>query len=412
MVKKYLFLFCLFSGFASLAQNKAKWITNLHIHIGNGKVIENGMLAFQAGKLIYVGTGAEIRLNRNEIELIDGRGAHAYPGFIALNTVVGLNEIDAARATRDYQEVGAFNSNVRALTAFNSDSKIIPTLTINGISHVQAVPSGGLISGTSSLLKLNGKNWQDAVEITDDALWLRYPNLPNSEDPSKDDSPLQRLDAFFAQAAAYARDSSAKRDLRLEAMKPFTLGLKPVFLEVSDAASILSAIAFAKKWKLKAVLCGADDAIIVKEAIAASGYGLLLRKPHRLPNRPQDDVDATYKQAAELIALGIKTAISVDGSWEQRNLPFNAGTLVAYGLNKEQALASITLFPATLMGVDQRLGSLEVGKQATVFISSGDALDMKSNQCMFLFIDGEQVNIQDQQKELYERYKKRYGIKN
>lgn len=397
---------------------KPVFIINATLHLGNGEVIEGGVIGLAQGKISYVGTGAEIRIDGANSTIIDAVGKHVYPGFIAPNSILGLSEVESVRATHDYRESGEVNPNVRALVAYNTDSKVIPTVRSNGILLTQVAPQGGVISGRSSVVQLDAWNWEDAAVSSDDGLYVNWPSMrvvdawwaPSAEEQEKRTAEqLLAIESFFGEAKAYCEQTNpASLNLKLEALRPILAGKSRVYVRVSQAKGMVSAVNFFKKYNIKPVLVGADEAGFITEFLKTSGISLLLEQTHRLPGRAGDAVDAPYTLPATLLAAGIPFGLMVDGFWQIRNLPFHAGTLAGYGLTKEQALQSITLNTARILGIDKNYGSLESGKSATLFISAGDALDMRTCVLEAAFIDGRKVDLNNSQKELYKRFSDKY----
>jgi imidazolonepropionase-like amidohydrolase len=416
-IKLFTICYALFVAMHLHAQQTMVIIQGGTIHLGNGKVIENGYLGFADGKIILC--DSQMTAMYKNARIINAKTKHIYPGIICMNTYVGLNEIDAVRATKDMDEVGGINPNVRALIAYNTDSKVTPTIKSNGITMVQVVPQGGLISGTSSVMKTEGWNWEDAVYKMDDGVHINWPELLSWRNEKTEDM-KQRLDKelynindFFEQGEQYHRiEKHEVVNVRLEAMRGLFAGTKNLYVHVNSAKGIISSIQFLKKYpQIKMVLVGAADSYKLKELIKENNIPVVLSNIHRLPQRANEDVDQPYKTPFELMQAGITVAIGHSGSWEVRNLLFNTGTGVAYGLSKEQALMCITQNPAKIMGFDKTCGTLEIGKDATLIISSGDVLDMKSSMIEQAFIGGEELDLNNQQKELYKKFSKKYQIK-
>jgi imidazolonepropionase-like amidohydrolase len=411
----------------TIAQTKAILILNGTAHLGNGEVIQNSAIGFKDGKLILVADATTIRINLAEYDTVfDAYGKHVYPGIIASNTSLGLVEIGQLRASRDEAEVGEINPNVRTQIAYNTDSKLIPTIRTNGVLLAQCTPRSGLISGTSSIMMLNGWNWEDATYKADDGVHLNWPQTYTTsgwwaehEEIKKNEQyekQLQSLMEFFSSAQAYAKtDKPIKTDLKLDAMKNIYLGKANLYIHVNSSKTILETIAFAKRFSIfKMVIVGGDEAYTVTDVLKENKIPVILNRIHSLPASAEDDVDLPYKQPALLQKAGILFCLSYDGGMEemgQRNLPFTAGTAAAYGLSKEEALMSITLNAAKILGIDKTTGSLEDGKDATLFISTGDALDMKTNNVELAFINGNMVDLNNSQKALYEKYKAKYQLK-
>jgi imidazolonepropionase-like amidohydrolase len=400
-------------------QQKPVIVRNATIHVGNGSVIEQGTLIFEKGKITVVEKNAAT--NVPDAQVIDATGKHVYPGLIVPSTTVGLTEIDAVRATRDYQEVGDFNPHVRSLIAFNTDAEMLPTIRYNGILLVQATPRGGIISGTSSVMELDGWNWEDAVHKADDGIHLNWISMYryNWREQMLEKNPerakkLEEIEKFFTDALAYFQTlSPSPINLRFEAMKGLFDGSKNLYIHVEEAKEILESVQFAQKFGVKKiVLVGATEAHRITAFLKNNNIAVLLNRVHSLPNRPDDDIDLPFKIPSILQKAGILVGLNYEGDMEamgSRNLPFTAGTAAAYGLNKEEALAMVSLNTAKILGIDNRVGSLEKGKDATLIICSGDLLDMRGNQVEMAFIKGKQIELTSKQTELYQRYKKKYG---
>lgn len=385
------------------------------IHTGTGQVIENGVVVIANGKILEAGP-AQKALYKNA-RVIDARGKHLYPGLICMNSVAGLNEIDAVRATRDFTETGSINPNVRSVIAYNTDSKILPTLLFNGITQLQVVPQGGLISGTSSLMKSSGWNWEDALHYEDEGVHVNWPErnrfVRDEKQQERIDKMIKDLERFFEEAYRYCKlEVIEKTNIRFEAMRHVFTGQKRLYVHVNTAKGIATAVNFFKHTyaAAKIVLVGAEDSWQLTTLIKQYNIPVVLSVVHALPQRSHEDIDQPYKTAAMLNKEGILVAIGLRGSWESRNLAFNAGTAAAYGLGKEQALACITLNPARIMGCDSLTGSIEVGKEATIILSTGDVLDMRSNSIELCFLQGTELELNNQQRELYLKYLKKYGL--
>ncbi len=404
------------------AQSGAILILGATAHLGNGQVLPNSAIAFEAGKLTLVADATTIRLDRSKFsKIFDATGKHVYPGFIAAESRLGLVEIGAVRATVDHGEIGSLNPNARALVAYNTDSDVQPTVRSNGILQAQIVPSGGLVSGTSSVVQLDAWNWEDAAVRADDGVHLNWPNPsarrrfglpePNAEQEQGNayDKTVQELQRYFAEAKAYAQNTDpALKNLRFEAMRGLFDKSKNLYIHTGNAKTMQEAVLFAESFGMQPVLVSAMDAWLITDFLKAHQTPVLLGTPHSLPSRDDDDIDQPFKTAAALHAAGIPFAITAEDFWQQRNLPFLAGQAVAYGLPYEAAVQAITLSPAAIMGVGGRTGSLETGKDATLFISEGDALDMRSNQVTAAFIQGREISLDNKQKALYRRFEEKY----
>jgi imidazolonepropionase-like amidohydrolase len=394
------------------AQPTTTIIMNGTIHVGNGEVIENGVLVMEQGKIVQV--GKTLNTLYKTAKVIDAKNKHIYPGLIAMNNIMGLNEIDAVRATHDYDENGSFNPNVRSLIAFNTDSKILPTAIYNGILFTQPVPQGGVISGSSSLMKAKGWNWEDAVVKTDDGIHLNWPQIGRNkpDEENQGEKEVMDINRFFADAYQYSQQAKPVFNARLAAMNGVFTRKMNLYVHANDAKSLVRAITFFKQNHptIKLVLVGAQEAYLITDLIRSYQIPVVLGNIHRLPAHNADGIDQPYQTPAQLAKLGITFALSQEGSWEARNLSYLAGTAAAYGLAKEEALMAITLTPAKIMGVDQQIGSLELGKDASLIICEGDLLDMKSSALSMVFLNGEEIDLKNEQVLLFEKYKKKYKI--
>ena len=393
------------------------------VHVGNGEVVENAAIAFEQGKITVVGPAASFNEDTSGYEVIRVEGRHVYPGFILPNTDLGLTEISAVRATRDDDETGQLNPNVRSLISYNTDSELIPTMRFNGILLAQTTPQGGIISGSSSVVQLDAWNWEDAVVAADDAIHLHWPGRFNQEFdfststfnrvPNKNyEEQVHTLETLFADAAAYQDvDDPETVNLKLEAMLGLLDGSKALHIYAGKAKEMVESIQFAQQHGVKnIILVGGTEAYLVKDFLKAHNIPVILTNVHSLPEMAGEDVDLPYKLPYLLSEAGILVGLNyVGGSLgSARNLPFLAGTAAAYGLDKEKALQLITANNAKILGIDEEAGTLEVGKRAILFVSEGDALDMRGNQIEKVFIDGRKVTLPALQQRLYEKYKAKY----
>ncbi len=390
-------------------------------HLGNGKVIENAAIGFERGKLTLVVDAATIKPDPLRYTIINTSGKHIYPGFIMPAIDVGLGEVNSVKATMDNKETGGLNPNVRSIVAYNTDSEVLPTLRFNGVLMVQSSPDGGTISGSSSVVQLDAWNWEDAAYQTDDAIHLHWPErmrrrfnrqtfrmgTGKNENYDRD---MAALDELFKEAAAYAKQPKHDRvNLKLAAMAGLFNGKKGLFLYAKKAKPMIESVTFAKKHGVKRiVLVGANDALLIKDFLLQHKIPLVLDSVHAVPTYNWSDVDEAYKRPAQLHEAGIAFCLRHGNRTYGRNLAFYAGTAAAYGLPYEEAVRSITLSTAEILGVGDRVGSLEVGKDATLFVSQGDALDMRTNILEHAFIQGRKISVDGRQQALFKRYKKKY----
>jgi imidazolonepropionase-like amidohydrolase len=398
-------------------QGRPVVLTGATLHVGNGTVIEQATVAFDQGKITYAGpaTGAPAAANA---ESIDVTGQHIYPGLIQPNTQLGLNEVESVRATLDVREVGLLNPNVRALVAYNTDSEVLPTIRANGVLLVQVTPQGGTLSGQSSVMQLDAWNWEDAVVKADEGLHLNWPALAGPTVPAttaadlarEREKLLQDLTAFFQEAAVYHQGSFDKQNFKLAAMKGLFDGSKKLYLHANFAKEIIEGVRFAQKAGVKSiVLVGGRDAWRITDFLRDNQIPVILSGVHALPGYAGDDTDLPYKTPYLLQQAGILYGLDYSTSLHGvRNLPFIAGTAAAHGLTKEQALMAISANTAKILGIEAQVGTIEAGKDATLVVSGGDLLDMRTNNVTHAFIQGRRINLTDKQKYLYQKFKTKY----
>ena len=391
-------------------------------HLGNGSVIENSLIIFENGIIQYVGAmGAS--LDRSGMEIIDAKGQNVYPGFIIPNSTLGLVEIDAVRASDDVSEIGMWNPHIRSLIAYNTESRVVESMRPNGVLIGQITPRGGVLSGKSSVVQFDAWNWEDAVIKTDGGMHMNWPEIfayghqHSGENPSLKinedyNKEVAEIETYFKNVKAHNRLGGKGVHLPYEALNGLFSGTTKLFIHVNDEKGIVDAVSFAKTQRVKALtIVGAYEAYKVTEFLKENNISVLLQRVHLRPNKSDEDYDLPYKLAKVLIDAGITVALEASGDMERmnsRNLPFYAGTTVGYGLSKEQALKLITLNTAKILGIDKQYGSIEVGKSATLFISTGDALDMRSNNLTRAFIDGRNISLESHQTKLWKRYSEKY----
>lgn len=434
MKKIYIAFILLAATFSGIAQDDvypAKeykgllFIKNGTVHVGNGQVIENATIQVNNGKIEKI--GPNLPIPADDVKVVDATGKHVYPGLILANSNLGLVEIGSVRATVDATEIGDYNTSVRSIIAYNTDSKVINTLKNTGVLLANVVPQGGIISGSSSVVQLDAWNWEDAAYVMDNGIHYNMPALfnrpnpfaaflglpPATGDPVKQGlEEISETKAFLKEAKAYSETASRKEtNLKFEAVKGLFNKSQKLYIHADIVKQILMAIDMKKELGVDVVIVGGSESYQVAELLKQNEIPVILGQMHSLPTLADDAVDQPYKTPAQLQKAGVLFAINdEDGQHRGKNLPFNAGTAVAYGLTKEQALQSITLNAAKILGIDNRTGSLEVGKDANIVVSSGDILDMRSNNITHAFIQGRMVNLTDKHKQLYERYKYKYGI--
>lgn len=408
-------------------QNQSILILHGTAHLGTGDAIEDAAIGFRDGQIDFVGRASQVDKGRYQRE-IDATGRHIYPGFIAPNSTLGLQEIGAVRATRDDFEVGTFKPNVRALIAFNTDSEVTPTVRSNGVLLGQITPRGGTISGTSAVVHFDGWNWEDAAIFEADGVHLNWPamhhrhNADGTIDIRKRktyDQQFQEIQHFFTEAKAYAEGTNPQRlrpdpmDLRYEALRGVFAGEQRLYVHANELRAITEAVHFKRSFDIpNLVIVGGYDAHLAADMLRENDIPVMVSRVHELPRYDEDDIDLPFRLPKLLEDEGVLYCLQNAGGMEHmgtRNLPFYAGTAHAYGLTYEQAVRSVTLSAAEILGVDRRYGSLETGKSATLFISDGDALDVRGNDLVNAFIDGREIDLDNRQKELYRKYQEKYS---
>lgn len=421
-------MLCISLGFAQQTpapkQSKTIAIVGATAHIGNGNVINNSIVIMEDGKLKTVADATMSKIDMSSMEVIDAKGKHVYPGFIVSNGTLGLVEVDAVKASNDLSEMGTYNPHVRSIIAYNAESKVIESMRPNGVLLGHVVPRGGRIAGTSSIVQYDAWNWEDAAIKTDDGIHINWPSSfsrgrwwlgedpglkPNKNYPKQ----IKELADYFNESKSYNNGDKAERHLPYEAMKGLFDGSKHLYINANDEKSITDAVNFAKSQGVSNVtIIGGYQAANVASLLKQNNVSVMLQRVHTRPQLEDDDYDYSFKQAKALVDAGVLVSLEPSGQMERmnsRNLPFYAGTTVAYGLTKEQALQLITENAAKIMGIDDMYGTLEVGKSATLFISEGDALDMRTNIVTKAFIDGRDISLESHQTELWKRYSGKYS---
>jgi imidazolonepropionase-like amidohydrolase len=406
------------------AQDHPIAITGATIHPVSGPIIERGTILFDKGMIVALGTSVTLP---EKTEVIDATGKHIYPGLISPDTYIGLVEIEAVRATRDNSETGTINPNVRAEVAVNPESEQIPVTRANGITMVVSAPSGSLLAGTSAMLMLDGWTWEEMTLKAPLAMNLYWPSMTiargwwvrqsEEEQKKEHDARLKELANAFRDARAYMNAKKAETDkalpyhntdLRWEAMIPVLEGRLPVVVWADDIRQIEAAVAWADQEKIRIIIGGGHDAWRVAELLKQKGIPVLAGAIHRLPDRRCEEYDEPLVLPLKLYQAGIPFAIITQGeSAHERNLPYQAATAAAYGLPKDEALKAITLSPAQIFGVADRVGSLDPGKDATLIVTTGDPLEIESN-VVLEFIQGKKIDLSSRHTILYEKYREKY----
>jgi imidazolonepropionase-like amidohydrolase len=408
------------------AQKKPVIISGGTIHTGTGEVIENGLVAFISGKITFSGKASDYKGDKSTAEIIDATGKQVYPGLIFPNTSIGLIEIGSGvEVATDNREIGDLNPNVRAIAAYNTDSHVIPVVRSNGILLAQIVPLGTLLPGTSSVVQLDAWNWEDAAYKIDNGIQLGWPRksafggrrggggetaFVATSGTTTYDKNVEALEKIFTDAIAYcAMDKPKDANLRLESLRGLFDGTKILFISTNEPKGIIAAVSFGKRYGVKKmVLVGADEsAWAVKDFLKENNIPVLLANPLSLPKYDYSDTKLPFKLAAMFTKAGILVGLTYS-SQAYGNLPFAAGETVAYGLTKEEALQTVTINSAKILGIDDKTGTIEAGKDANIVVSTGDILDMRTNNIEYAFITGRNISLDNKHKQLYRRFKAKF----
>lgn len=405
-------------------------IRNARIVVVSGPAIENGTLIIRNGKIEAVGTGVAVPPGAQEI---DARGLTIYPGMMDAATSMGLSEIDlGAPGTVDTTEVGEINPNAAAINGVNPHSAHINVTRVNGITSVVTLPLGGLVSGQAAVINLDGSTTTEMAVVPRAALVIGFPRAATSNDggffaPPTDipiteaittrDKQVERLrkllrdaEAYGRAQDAYARDKSIPRPAQsvvLASLVPFVRGERPVIFRAEREAEIRAAVRFAEEMHLRAIILGGDEAWKASSLLKERNVPVIVTSVRSLPSLEDDYYDVLYSNPAKLQQAGVRFCISSgDIGSEVRDLPYHAGMAASFGLSHDEAVKAVTLYPAQIMGVGDRLGSIEVGKIANLAITDGDILDARTH-IRYLFINGRQLPLNSRHTELYEQFKDR-----
>ncbi len=425
-MKKYLIAIAIIFGATLNAQqtpappqSEQVAIIGATAHVGNGEVIENCTIIFVDGKITAI--GADLMATTIGT-MIDAKGKHVYPGFIAPAKSLGLVEVDAVRASDDQDEIGEMIPHVRSIIAYNAESKVVESMRPNGVLLGQATPQGGTISGTSSIVQFDAWNWEDAAVKTDDGIHMNWPSFfrrgrwwlgeARGFVPNKDyDEQVGKIKTFFQNSSAYGKATEKVKNLPFAAMQGLFDGSKRLYIHADGEKEMTDAVIMAKNAGVThVVIVGGYHANKIADFLKSNNVAVLVGRTHSLPQYDDDDYDFTYKLPKLLVDAGLLVGLQNEdaANFQTRNMAFYAGQTVAQGLDKETALKLLTSNTAKILGIDDRYGTLEVGKSATLFISEGDALDMRTNKISKAYIDGRDVSLETHQTELWHRYMGKY----
>jgi len=417
------------------SQDKSVLIFGGITHVGDGQIINNSVIGFTDGKIDLIasseGNWTNEKLgvffdsnNKKYDTIIDASKQHIYPGIIALNSNLGLVEVDAVRASVDDDESGTYLPEIRSIIAYNAESKAVESMRPNGVLVAQIAPNGGVISGSSSVVQLDAWNWEDAVIKYDQGLHINWPSpytfgrwwlgedrgLKANNNYNKQ---VNDLKEFFKKSKANM-NLDKSMNLKSRSMKAIFEGESTVYLYADDEKEIVDGVLFFKNFGInKIVIVGASEAKNQLDFIKENNIPVVVKQPYRFPQSVDSDPRETFMLAKKMIDKGILVSIDPSGAPQSRvsirNLPFYAGSFSSYGIDKEVALSMITLNPAKMLGIDSEFGTLEIGKSATLFISKGDALDIISNNVTHAFISGRNISLETHQTRLWRRYSNKYS---
>ncbi len=407
-------------------------ITGARIVTVSGAIIENGIILINNGKIAAVGEAVSVP---NGAERIDGKGLSVYPGMIDAGTNLGLAEIGGgAPATIDVAETGDMNPNAKAFLGVNPHTSHVNVTRVNGITTVLAMPIGGVISGQATVINLNGSTQSDMAIVPMFGLVVNFPRITLgggggfnpfaqqtpidfNEAVKRRDQRIEDLKKMFRDAQnyakvqdAYAADKSLPapaNDLKMAALAPYARGEKPVIFTAERERDIRSAAKFVADMKVKGIIMGGQEAWKAADELKKNNIAVIYTNIYNLPVRDDDAYDFLFEAPAKLAQAGVKFCISTgnDGS-EVRDLPYHAGLAGAFGLSKDEALKSVTLYPAQILGIADRLGSIETGKIANLVVTDGDILEPRTN-IKYLFINGRLLPLTSRHTELFDSFKDR-----
>lgn len=407
--------------------NETYAIRNARIVTVTGPVIERGIVVISNGRIAAVGANVSVPSNA---KVIDGTGLSVYPGMMDAGTTLGLEEIESVAGSMDTSEIGDNNANVHVDVALHPDSSHIAVTRVNGITTALTAPAGGTISGRSAIINLDGWVPRDMVLKSPAAMHMNWPGglgrgsdfggfgqqRSISEVRREQDKQIEDVKKILRDALAYgdARDAQAKDpklprqdvDLKLEALVPAARGQMPVVITANVERDIRNAIAFADEMKLKIIIASGVEAYKLADQLKARNIPVIVGPVLRFPNKEDDPYDAAFTNASLLSKAGVKIAFQTSDSAHVRDLPYHAGMAAAFGLSKEEALKAVTIYPAEIFGVADRIGSIDQGKIANLIVTTGDPLEILT-QVKYLFINGRQIPLTSRHTELYEKYKAR-----
>jgi imidazolonepropionase-like amidohydrolase len=405
-------------------------ITNAKIVTVSGATIENGTIVISDGKITAVGANVSVP---SGAEKIDGKGLSVYPGLIDSATNMGLLEIgNGVNGTVDVAETGDMNSNAKAILGINPHTSHINVTRVNGITTALSLPVSGLISGQSAVINLNGTTQAEMAVIPEFALVINFPQITTfagfnpftgprfidfDQAIKQRDKNVEKLKKIFEEAERYAKVKDAYNNdkslpfppvnLQMDAMIPYVRGEKPIIFTAERARDINGVIKFVEETKVKGIIIGGTEAWKVTDGLKKNNIAVIFDNMWNLPNGQDDTYDSLYEVPGLLQKAGVKFSIATgDDGANARDLPYQAGMAAAFGLPKDEALKAVTLYPAQILGIADKYGSLETGKMANVVVADGDILDART-KIKYLFINGRMLPLTSRHTEFYEAFKNR-----
>lgn len=393
------------------------------VHTLAGPDITDGTVIVEDGLITAVGAGLAIPAGAT---VIDATGMHVYPGLFDAISSLGLTEIGAVDVTNDQLELGTFNPHLFGMTAVHPASEHIPVARANGVTHAVAAPRAraGGIGGQGSLMYLNGWTIEEMLIQPSVGMMVEWPSLRSRRRffrsgarqqsfrelkrtyDARIDTLGQWLNAARQYQHALEADASIARDLRLEALRPVLDRQLPLLVNADSEREIRDAIAFAEEHQVRIVILQASSAWKVADLLAEKDVPVILSGTQALPNSENETYDERYAQPGKLYAAGVRFAIATFGASNSRTVPYEAGTAVPYGLPEEEALKAITRYPAEILGVGGRIGTIEAGKIANLIVTDGSPLEIQT-QVRHVVIAGREASLDNKHLELYERYRGR-----
>ena len=405
-------------------------IVNARIVTVSGATIENGTVVIQNGKIAAVGANVAVP---SGAERIDGKGLSVFPGMIDAGTNLGLGEITlGVNGSVDLAEAGTMNPNASAILAINPHSSHVNVTRVNGITTVLSFPVGGIISGQAALINLNGSTQAEMAVVPELGLVINFPRISTfggftpgagpqivefSEAIKRRDTQLDDLKKYFRTVENYARAKEAYEkdktlsytatDVKLEAMVPYVRGEKPIIFTAERERDIRGVAKFVAETKVKGIIAGGQEAWKAADDLKKNNIPVIYTNIYNLPVLDDNPYDFLFEAPAKMQQAGMKFCVSTGHNGEEvRDLPYQAGIAGSFGLSKEDALKSVTLYPAQILGVDDKLGSIDVGKIANIVVADGDILEPRTN-IKYLFIGGRLLPLTSRHTELYDSFKDR-----